>query len=335
MTFEAIMNDLARQQYAPCYILAGEEPFFIDEVTRHIEKNVLPDADKDFNQLVFYGSETSMENVIHAARQYPMIFTSPQVVILKEAQQVRNGWDQLAAYVEHPQESTILVVAYKKKFDKRTKLYKSINQKGVFLDSAKLYDNKMPAWVKSYAAGKGFTITADAVMMLLECVGNDLAKIAGEIEKLAVVLAESDHHITAGVVEKNIGVSKDYNVFELQKALAVKDVLKANRIVDHFACNPNASPLVMVIAMLFQYFAKLLRYQYLKGKPAAEQAAALGINPYFLNEYEAAARLYPVKKIVAVIHELHLYDARSKGAEGTLSTSSTAMLKELVYKILH
>ena len=335
MTFEAIMNDLSQRKYAPCYLLAGEEPFFIDEVTRCIEQQVLPKEDRDFNQMVFYGSDTQMEQVIHAARQFPMIFTSPQVVILKEAQQLRSGLDLLANYMESPLESTILVVAYKKKFDKRTKLYKTATKNAVFLDSARLYDDRVPEWTRKYAASKGYNITPDAVMMLIECVGNDLSKLAGEIAKLGIVLPKGTNKITATLGEKNIGVSKDYNIFELQKALAEQDVLKANRIVDYFGTNPNAHPMVMVIAFLYPYFAKLLRFHFVRNRPAAEQATLLGISPYFLKEYEAAARRYSPRRLTGIIHLLHVYDARAKGAEGTLSASPSAMLKELIYKILH
>ena len=335
MTFEAIMNDLSQRKYAPCYLLAGEEPFFIDEVTRCIEQQVLAKEDRDFNQLVFYGNDTQMEQVVHATRQFPMIFTSPQVIILKEAQQVRTGWDLLADYMESPLESTILVIAYKKKFDKRTKLYKTAAKSGVFLDSTRLYDDRVPEWARKYAAAKGYSITPDALMMLIECVGTDLEKLAGEIQKLEVVLPKGTKHITAEIVEKNIGVSKEYNIFELQKALAEKDVLKSNRIVDYFGTNPNAYPMVKVISILYPYFAKLLRFHFVRQRPPAEQASLLGVSPYFLREYETAARRYSPRRLVDIIHLLHIYDARAKGAEGTLSASSHAMLKELVYKILH
>jgi DNA polymerase-3 subunit delta len=333
MTYEEILKDLKNKNYRPVYFLMGEEPYFIDLITDYIEKNVLSDEDKSFNQVVIYGRDTDIPGIINAARRFPMM-SSRQVVIIKEAQVLQNIED-LILYIDNPLASTMLVINYKyKKLDKRKKLYKAIEQKGLILDSRRIYEDKVPAWISSYLQSRGKKIEPKAAVILTEFLGSDLSKISNELEKLILILGESDGTINPKHIEENIGISKDFNNFELNDALARRDVLKANRIVKYFESNPKANPLALSITSMYFFFSKLLNFHFLKDRSRRNVASVLKIDPYFVQDYERAAKNYNPSDIVRVISLLREFDLKSKGF-GNVSTQDGDLLKELVYKIMH
>ncbi len=334
MSFEQIISDLKNKIYKPVYFLSGDEPYFIDLITKYIHENVLSDAEKSFNQTVMYGKEAEIHTVIDTAKRFPMM-ANHQVVIVKEAQNIKNI-DDLIHYVNAPLKSTLLVINYKyKTLDKRKKLYKAINENGVLYESKKLYDNEVPAWINGYLKNKNRSIDPNAGMLLTEYLGNDLSKIANELEKLIITLPDGEFNITTSHIERNIGISKDYNNFELHKALTQKNVLKANRIVNYFGHNPKDNPFTLTISTLYYFYSKVLTYHFIKDKRDRRNVAAtLKVNPYFVGDYEKAARNYNPKKTVEVIGLLREYDLKSKGFNN-VSTSHGELLKELVYKILH
>ena len=334
MTFETMMTELKKRQYRSVYFLMGDEPYFIDAVSDYIAENVLTEEERAFNQLVVYGKDTNVFTVVDAAKRFPMM-TQHQVVIVKEAQNLKDI-DKLQFYVEKPLQSTILVICHKyKSLTKTTKLYKALDKSkdAAVLESKKLYDYQVPAWITGYLTERGYTIVPAAATLLTEYLGSDLSKVANELSKL-IILPIPDKKITLEIIEKNIGISKDYNVFEFQKALGGKDILKANRIVDYFARNPNNNPMVMVISSLYSYFVKILAYHYLPDKSQSAAASALKVNPYFVKDYEAASRKYPAPKIIQIISFLREYDLKSKGV-GSSSASDGDLMREMTYKILH
>lgn len=334
MSFEQILSDLKNKIYKPIYFLSGDEPYFIDLITKYINENVLSDAEKSFNQIVMYGKEAEIHTVIDTAKRFPMM-ANHQVVIVKEAQNIKNI-DDLIHYVNAPLKSTLLVINYKyKTLDKRKKLYKAINENGVLYESKKLYDNEVPAWINGYLKNKNRSIEPNAGMLLTEYLGNDLSKIANELEKLIITLPDGEFNITTTHIERNIGISKDYNNFELHKALTQKNVLKANRIVNYFGHNPKDNPFTLTISTLYYFYSKVLTYHFIKDKRDRRNVAAtLKVNPYFVGDYEKAAKNYNPQKTVQIISLLREYDLKSKGYNN-VSTSHGELLKELVYKILH
>jgi DNA polymerase-3 subunit delta len=332
-TFEEIMSDLRNRIYKPVYFLAGEEPYYIDIITSYIEEKVLPEAEKAFNQMVIYGDDASVASITETARRFPMM-SNHQVVIVKEAQNLKKIED-LAYYVEKPLQSTILVFNYKyKTLDKRTKLYKLIDSNAVYFESARLRDYQVPGWIDRYLMVKGIKSDPSASAMLTEYLGTDLHKIVNELDKLLITLPTGKPVITTDLIEKNIGISKDYNNFELQKAVGEKNIYKANMIVKYFANNQKDNPVNLTIASLFSYFSKLLTYHYLTDKSKNNVAAMLKVNPYFVRDYEVSAEKYNAKKTVLIISLLRTYDMKSKGY-GDLSSTPGDLLKELTYKILH
>lgn len=333
VSYDEIISDLKKRIYKPVYFLAGEEPYYIDLITEFIEKNVLDESEKPFNQLILYGDDTSVASIIEISRRFPMM-SSHQVVIIREAQTLKKIED-LVVYVEKPLPSTILVINYKYKIlDKRTRLYKVLNSQAVYFESSKLRDYQVPAWIDRYMMAKGIKSEPSVSAMLTEYLGTDLHKIANELEKLIITLPAEKPLITTTLIEKNIGISKDYNNFELQKAVGERNILKANMIVHHFANNPKDNPITLTIASLFSYFSKLLTYHYLRDKSKNNVASALKINSFFVKDYEAAASVYNVAKTVRVISLLRSYDMKSKGF-GDLSSEPGDLLKELIFKILH
>lgn len=334
MNFEQIISELKNKIYKPIYFLSGDEPYFIDLITKYIHDNVLTEAEKSFNQTVLYGKDTELHTVINTAKRFPMM-ANHQVVIVKEAQNIKNI-DDLIHYAHNPLNSTLLVINYKyKTLDKRKKLYKAISEKGILFESKKLYDNEVPGWINAYLKKKNKSIDPGAGMLLTEYLGNDLGKIANELEKLIITLPDGEFNITTNHIERNIGISKDYNVFELNKALGQKNILKANRIVNYFSHNPKDNPISITIATLYQLFSKTLTYHFIKDKRnRRDVAATLKVPPFFLGDYEKSARNYNPKKTVEIISLLREYDLKSKGYKN-VSTSQGELLKELVYKILH
>jgi DNA polymerase-3 subunit delta len=331
--FEEVLAELKNKIYHPIYFLMGDEPFYIDLITDYITKNVLNESEKTFNQLIVYGKDSDVATIINASKRYPMM-ANYQVVIVKEAQDLKKIED-LVYYVEKPLKSTILVINYKySSLDKRTKLYKAIADKAVLLESKKLYENQIPEWIIKYLKKKGINIEVEASELLKESLGNDLSQISKELDKLMLVLPAGTSLITRQHIEKNIGISKEFNNFELTKALGQKNVLKSNRIVDYFSKNPKASPYQVTIQVLFSFFSKILIYHFLKDKTKQTIAANLGINPYFVSEYELAAKKYSPAKVVQVIADLREFDMKSKGI-GNISVDDGELLRELIFRILH
>lgn len=333
MTFESIISDLKKKTYVPIYFLMGDESYFIDQITDYIAKHVLSSTEKDFNQTILYGKDVEIADVINTAKRFPMM--SPyQVVIVREAQNIRKIED-LVYYAQNPLKSTLLVINYKyKTLDKRKKLYKELERNGIIFESRRLYDDKIPDWITKYLSARRYQIQPTAAILLTEFLGSDLSKIAKELDKLMLVLPDSENLITPVHIEENIGISKDYNNFELQKALINKDHLKAFRIVDHFAHNQKDNPLPATLAMLYMFFNKLVVYYFLQDKSKLSVAGALRINPYFVQDYQNAAKIFTPKKSVEVISLLREYDLKSKGVRNVSATPGD-LLKELVYRILH
>jgi DNA polymerase III subunit delta len=333
VNYEEIISDLKKRIFKPVYFLAGEEPYYIDLIINYIEDKVLPEAEKAFNQIILYGDDTNIAAIIDTARRFPMM-ASHQVVIIKEAQSLKNLED-LIIYLEKPLLSTILVFSYKyKTIDKRTKLFKALESHAVYFESARIRDYLIPAWIERYLMTKGIKTDPSASAMLTEYLGTDLHKIVNELDKLIITLPAGKPVITTSLIEKNIGISKDYNNFELQKAIGEKNILKANMIVHYFANNPKDNPITLSIASLFGFFSKLLTYHYLTDKSKNNVASVLKVNPFFVKEYETSAMKYNVSKTVQIISYLRTYDMKSKGY-GDPGTEPGDLLKELVFKILH
>ncbi|MET3503033.1 DNA polymerase-3 subunit delta [Mucilaginibacter rubeus] len=340
MTAAEILKDLKNRKFNPLYLLHGEEPYFIDLVSNYIEHHLLPEHERGFNQTVVYGKDTDIMTVLNAAKRYPMM-ADYQVVLVKEAQDMKWGKDDdnkksidpVLSYLENPLPSTILVFCYKYgKFDKRKKTYKAIEKNGLIFESATLYDNKVPAWVEGYVSEKGYKMNQQGSAMIAEYLGNDLAKIANELEKLMLNVS-AGQEITLKHIQDNIGISKEYNVFELQTALTKKDVYKVNQIINYFEANPKSNPIVLVLGNLNNFFSKVLVYHYVKDKTPQNLAREMGVNPYFIKDYEQAARNYPLGKIFQVISYLREYDLKSKGVESNAPHGE--LMKELMFKILH
>ena len=298
MTYEQILADIKKRVYYPIYFLMGEEPFFIDTISNELENTILDEAERSFNQVVLYGSDVSVNDIMSQARAFPMM-SDYLVVIVKEAQNVDNI-DSLADYIEKIPPTTILVINYKyKKLDKRRALAKYIDKKGVLFESKKLYDNNIPEWITKYLAAKKYNITPKATQMIADFLGNDLHRVRNELEKLMVALPPSKR-IDDADVEYNIGISKDFNVFELQKAIGSKDLPKANRIINYFGDNPKENPIFMVISVLYGYYTKLLKLHFSKDKNKSTVATMLGVNLFFVNTWvninsSDAFKVYPFK----------------------------------------
>ncbi len=340
MTAPEILKDLKNKKYKPIYLLHGDEPYFIDLISNYIEHQLLPDAEKGFNQTVFYGKDTDMMTVLNAAKRYPMM-ADYQVVLVKEAQDLKWGNDDidkkginpLISYLENPLPSTILAFCYKYgKFDKRKKTYKAIEKSGIIFESLPLYENKIPNWIEGFLEEKGHKIHPQASLLLSEYLGNDLSKIANELEKLLLNIAPKQE-VSLQHIHDNIGISKEYNVFELQTALGKKDVFKANQIINYFEANPKANPLVVTLGNLNMFFTRVLHFHYLKDRNQQNVAKELGVNPYFIKDYEQASRSFPYAKTMQIISYLREYDLKSKGVNST--TDDGGLMKELVFKILH
>jgi len=324
-----IITDIKKGTIAPIYFLMGEEPYYIDGITRFIENNLLTEEEKGFNQRILYGRDVTVEEIVSNAKRYPMM-AERQVVIVKEAQDLTQTIDNLVSYVENPQPTTVLVICYKyKTLNKRKKLSKLLKQNGVLFESKKLYENQVPDWIRRVMKGKGYTITHKAAQMLTEFLGNDLSKVNNELEKLQLIIKPKEQ-ITPEIVEENIGISKDFNNFELQNAIGARDLKKAFGIVQYFAHNPKNHPLVITIALMYSFFSKLLIYHSLTDKSVA--ASALGVSPYFVKDYQTASRNFPMKKISAIIASIREVDMKSKGV-GAANLPQGELLKELLTKI--
>lgn len=326
-----IVTDIRNGNIKPIYFLFGEEPYYIDKISQFIEKNVLTAEEKGFNQMVLYGKEASIDEIVGNAKRYPMM-AERQVVIVKEAQELSRTIEQLVDYVENPQPTTVLVICYKyKKLDKRKKLYKSVSKHGVLFESKKLYENQVSEWLRKVLHGKGYSISHKAAIVLVEYLGTDLSRISKELDKLTLVLPK-ESQITPADIEEHIGISKDYNNFELKKAIGEKNVLKATRIVNYFAQNPKNNPFVLTVSLLHNFFSQLLQYHGLKDHSPKNVASALRVNPYFVGEYQIAAKNYPMKKVSSIVSHLREMDLKGKGV-GATAIPQADLLKELIAKI--
>ncbi|WP_282055004.1 DNA polymerase III subunit delta [Maribacter luteus] len=326
-----IVADIRKGNIHPIYFLFGEEPYYIDRISQYIEKNVLTEDERGFNQMVLYGKEASIDDIVANAKRYPMM-AERQVVIVKEAQELSRTIEQLVDYAENPQTTTVLVICYKyKKLDKRKKLYKSIQKHGVLFESKKLYENQVSDWLRKVLQGKGYSISHKAAILLVENLGTDLSRISKEMDKLTYILPK-ESQITPEHIEEHIGISKDYNNFELKKAIGERDVLKASKIIKYFAQNPKDNPFVLTITLLHSFFSQLLQYHGLNDHSPKSVASALRINPYFVGEYQVAAKNYPMKKVSMIISNLREMDLKGKGV-GANATPQSDLLKELLVKI--
>lgn len=328
-----IVNEIKQGNIKPIYFLMGEEPYYIDKLTEYIENNILTEEEKGFNQMVLYGKDVSIEDIISNAKRYPMM-ADRQVVIVKEAQELSRTIEKLESYAENPQTTTVLVFAYKyKTLNKRKKVTKMLEKAGVVFESKKMYDNQVGDWIKRILSGKNYGIEPKAAAMLVEFLGTDLSKISNELDKLMIILPKGST-ITPKVIEDNIGISKDYNVFELRKAIGERDQLKAYKIADYFSQNPKDNPLVMTTGLVFGFFSQLLQYHGLKDKNPSNVAKLLKINPYFVKDYDIAVRNYPMKKVSAIVATLRDIDVKSKGV-GVTAIPQSDLLKEMLVKIFN
>lgn len=348
-----ILLDLKRKIYKPIYFLSGEEAHYIDVISDYIEKNVLEESDKEFNQTVVYGKDVDLTSVMGLAKQFPMM-SEYNVVIVKEAQNIKElnkgadsddesntpkstgnaGTQNFLNYILQPQPSTILVFCYKyKRLDKRSSIAKALQKQAVFLETKKPFENQLPEWINNYLKEKNYTISPKAAALVAESLGNDLSKIANELDKV-VINWPTNKELSLEVIQENIGISKDFNVFELQDALAKRDVLKANRIIQHFAGNEKENPAPKVLASLYSYFSKILQYHFLPDHSKFAVATALGVNPFFVDGYTKAALNYNSGKLKQIFSYLKEYDLKSKGVDNA-SIPYGELLKELVFKILH
>lgn len=332
-----IIKDLQKGKYAPVYFLQGDEPFFIDNIIDNIEAKALDETQKSFNQYVLYGKEISFTDILNVARKYPMM-GERQVVIVKEAQEIRdwksdNAHKLLEQYLENPLATTILVFGYKyKSLDRRKKITKTLEKNSIFLNSKRLYDDKVPGWVRSYAQATAANVNERAIMMLTENIGNNLQRLANEIDKLKLNIP--DGQIDEAAVQKFVGISKDYNIFELQKALSLKDEVKVFKIIEYFSANPSSNPLILVVANLFSYFTKLLLIHDNQATDKNTVARVIGVNPFFAVEYIQASRNYSLPIVVRNLEFIHHADLQSKGI-GYAPMTDGEILRELIYKLMH
>ena len=328
-----ITKDIKAGNLKPIYFLMGEEPYYIDKLTEFIEENVLQEHERDFNQTILYGRDVTIEDIIGSAKRFPMM-ADRQVIIVREAQELSRTIDKLEAYAENPQPTTVLVFAYNyKTLDKRKKITKLLDKVGVVYESKKLYENQVGDWIKRVLAAQGYGIEPKAAAILVEFLGTDLSKINNELEKLKIILPKG-HILTPSDIEENIGFSKDFNNFELRKAIGEKNQVKAYQIIDYFSQNPKDNPLVVTTGLVFGFFSQLLQYHGLKDKSQMNAAKVLKVNPFFVKDFEVAFRNYPMKKVSTIVSALRTLDVKSKGV-GAASTSQHDLLKELLITIFN
>lgn len=328
-----IVEEIKKGNPRPLYFLMGDEPYYIDRISEFIADNVLTEEEKGFNQMVLYGKEVGIDDIVSQAKRYPMM-AERQVVIVKEAQHLSRTIEQLSNYAAQPQPATVLVICYKyKKIDKRKKLFKTLREsQAVIFESKKLYENQVSEWIRKILKGKGYSISHKAAVLLVEFLGTDLSRIHNELEKLKLVIPASTQ-ITPELIEEHIGINKDFNNFELKKAISERNILKATRIINYFALNPKDNPFVVTITLLHNFFSQLLQYHGLNDHSPKNVASALRINPYFVGEYQTAARNYPMKKVSQIIASLRELDLKGKGV-GASNLPQGELLKELLVKIL-
>jgi len=336
-TPDQALKDLRQKKVQTLYLIHGDEPYYIDALADALEKVVVPEAEKSFNQFVLFGKDADVGAILNSAKRFPFM-AERQLVLVKEAQQV-SGLDNkdknsiLEDYIGRQLPSTVLALCHQGNFDARKSLYKAFEKNGVVVHCKKMSDNNLPDWVGEYARVRGAKISIKAIQMLVEFIGNDLKRLASEIDKILLNLTASEE-ITAAVVERYVGISKEYNVFELQKALTQRDVLKANQIANYLAANVKENPLPQVLIILYNFFSKVLVVHGTKDKSDANLASVLGVSPFFVKDYIATARQYPLGQIAKIINALRLADNASKGIDAG-GADESAILKELIFKIMH
>lgn len=327
-----IVQAIKNGDVKPIYFLTGEEPYYIDKISDFIEDSLLTEEEKGFNQMVLYGRDTTIEDIVSNARRYPMM-AERQVLIIKEAQDLSRTIDKLEAYAENPQTTTTIVICYKyKKLDKRKKLYKLVSKTGVLFEGKRLYENQVADWIQKTLKSREYQIAPKAAQMLVEFLGIDLSKIDNELQKLQLIVPKGAM-ITPELIEENIGISKDFNNFELRKAIGLKDELKVHQIINYFSQNPKDNPMVVTISLLYGYFSQILQYHGLTDQSKANVAKVLKVNPFFVKDYEVAARNYPMKKASYAIEYLRDADVKGKGV-GSANVPPGDLLKELLVKIM-
>ena len=328
-----ITNDIKNGLIKPIYFLMGEEPYYIDKLTEFIENNILSEEEKGFNQMIMYGRDVTIEDIVGAAKRYPMM-AERQVIVVREAQDLIKTIDKLQSYAENPQPTTVLVFAYKyKTLDKRKSLVKIIQKNGLLFESKVMYENQVGTWISKILKGKGYQIEPKATLMLVEFLGTDLSRINNELEKLQIILPKGVT-ITPSHIEENIGFSKDFNVFEFRKAIGERNQLQAYRIADHFAQNKKDYPMVVTTGLVFSFFSSLLQYHGLKDKSPGNVAKVLKVNPYFLKDYDVALKNYPMRKVSSIVSVLREVDVLSKGV-GANQLHESDLLKEMLAKIFN
>lgn len=333
LTSEQVLSDLKQKKYAPIYFLMGEEAYYIDEISDFIQDNILDESEREFDQTIVYGKDLEMSVIVNAAKRYPMM-AKCQVFIVKEAQGIKQ-WDDLIYYLQNPLKSTILVFCYKYGTpDKRKKWFLEILKVGVVFESAKLRDYEIVSWINNYCKRKKIAIDEKAAAMLSEFLGTDLSKLVNELEKLIITKSADTQRITPELVEKNIGISKDFNVFELQASLVNKDVLKANMIIRYFAENKKLNPMVVVLSQLFKFFSDLMIYHYLSDKNPTSVASILKVHSFFVKDFQKASQSFNAWKTMNIISYIRETDARYKGVDDT-GTDEGELMKELIFKVLH
>lgn len=331
-TYEQLLSSFKKREFRPVYFFMGEESYYIDKLADYLIEHVVSEENKSFDQTVVYGKDVDIDSVINLAKRYPMM-SEKQLVVVKEAQHLKS-LERLNFYLQHPLSSTVLVFCYKYgSLDKRKSVYTTLNKVGTVFESKKVYENQVAGKVVEIAREKGLSIDIKSANVIANFLGSDLSKIANEIDKLKIALPQGAVVMPADI-ERNIGISKDYNNFELIDALAVKDIEKANRIVDYFRQNKNANPLVVTLSVVFNFFLNLLIYSSLEDKSKMNVASALKINPFFVTLYQKAATCYNTSKIIRIISYIRETDAGSKGV-GDLIMNENELLKLLVFKILH
>lgn len=331
--YEQIIKDFNTHNLSPIYILTGDEPFYIDELANKFENSLLDESEKDFNQTILYGRDISIDDILVNAKQYP-IMADFRLVLVREAQDIdKKDWSKFDKYFDNPIKTSIIVICYKYKTIEKAFL-KKVDKIGTVFESKKLYDNTIPQWTVNYAKTIGLNIQPQVSQLIADYLGNNLEKIANELSKLKLNVKEGEI-ITIEQIEKHIGISKDYNVFELQKALAIRDILTANKIINYFEANPKENPIQMILPALFSYFTKILIASQVKEKTSQNIAQAIGINPYFVKDYITALNVYPQDKLFQIISLIREYDLKSKGLDVSPYTTSGDLMKELIFKITH
>ena len=335
ITYQQIINQMKAGDWKPIYLLHGEEDYYIDLIANYIEENLLTEDEKEFNMTILYATkDTSCDEIIMAAQRYPMM-SQYQLIMVREAQNIRN-FDNLSSYLKQPLRSSIIVLCHKHGVvDGRKKFVKDIAASGILFESKRKYDNEIPSWITAYVREHNADIEPKAANLLAEFLGTQLSKVVNEIDKLLILLDKSNsRRIDSTMVERNIGISKDYNNFELVKALGDRDILKINRIIDHFSKDPKNNPIVVTTSVVFNFFSNLLLYHSLQDKSQANVAAELKINPYFVKDYQHAASIYNSARTLYAIGLIRELDVRSKGF-GDSGTSQRDLLREIMFKITH